>query len=298
MSFSSTFQPILQDTGLLALGCHRAEIGGSSVGWLSEATFEASGTVKEILCGFPEKVVEVEAESLTTKASITVQELGGAGRSLLQAIASSLATGVVPQRNLALQVFRPRARDILINLNGAALLQEFSFSFGQDFNSFKFSFEQVVGESSLDNQVSFTEAATLEHSAPSSMLEPGNVSIGFPLVGSNFAVQGVNLNLQTEYHRVKKGYPRELRELIPLKHTLTLEVQSEEFSTSALAAGLSLGNPSSISVRVGLFDGTAVIMTIHGAVLLPGGPTSLGQKQFSTLTKKFIATGNTLLSIS
>lgn len=302
MSFDSAFQPILTNVGNLALSCVRVDVDAASVGWFSEANFAVEGEVRGIKTGYPLRVTEMALQSMGARASVNFQELGGPFKSILSGIISSLNTGIVPTHDLLLEVFRPRAENITINMQGAAVLQQFDLNFGDDFNAVNLEFEQLVGQGqTLDGLVTFSTLGEITNASTTPLLSKDNVSIGKPLVKvdgvSLGAVQGVSLSLSTEYRRVLAGYPNTLMALTPLEHNVTLTVESEEFTEASLDELLLLGATKSVSFSAALYDGTAIVITLPEARLTPDG-INLPSDDFSTIKKKFIATGATLLTIA
>ncbi len=297
MSFSSTFQPILQDTGILALGCYKAAIGGASVGNVESAGFVIQGNTRKLESGYPKKVKELFLDSMQVTASLTCMELGAA-KSLLTTIANSLGTGVVPTVNLDLFVFKPVNNDLIVSFTDIALLQQLSLDFKNDYNTVQFNFEQMLGTATdLDDKITVTSGSNNTYT-PSELLSSGNISIGFAKADSFTAVQGVSLNISTEYSRLEIGYPKQLKSLTPLSHSVELEINSEEFTDTAISEAFSFGAKADLDVKVGLYDGTAVTFTLKEAILDTGVSASIAQKDFSTLTKKFIATGDVLLTVA
>jgi len=297
MSFSSVFQPILQDTGLLALGCYKATVNSASVGDVESAGFVIQGNTRKLESGYPKKVRELFLDSMQVTASLTCLELGAA-KSLLATIAASLGTGTVPKVNLGLHIFKPAGNDLIVSFTDIALLQQLSLDFKNDYNTVQFNFEQMLGTSTdLDDKIAVTSGSGNAYT-PSELISSGNISIGFAKAGSFTAVQGVKLNVSTEYTRLEVGYPKQLKSLLPISHSVELEVNSEEFTGSAIDEAFSFGSKADIAVNVGLYNGTAVTFTLKDAILDQGVSTNIAQKDFSTLTKKFIATGDVLLTVA
>ena len=304
MSFNRGSQPITQDTGKLAISCCKVLVDGASVGAFKGITFDLDGETRDISAGYPLRPITQVLDSQSAKASVDCEELGGAAKTLLTAIIGSLNTSVVPTKNVQLEVFRPLSENILIDMTGAALLQEFELSFSYDFNSVNFTFEQIVPTGQpLSSRVGFSIAGVVTNASGSPMLDTGDLSLGLPLVsagGSVGAVQSVRLVLTTEYKRYEAGYPRTLFKLTPLSHKVVLEVELEELSDSLLAEDLLgiLGTATPVSISVALYDGTAILLTLPEAVLSPAGGPSISQDDWGTKTRRFTATGATLLTIA
>lgn len=297
MAFNRAFQSILSDTGSLALGCYKASIDSSSIGDVVEASFQIASTQEHLKVGYPLTIHSSKITGLTAVASLTCFELG-AIQPLLSTIADSLHTGVVPIVDLSLEVFKPVGKDISVSFSGAALLQEFNLEFNKtDFNSATFTFEQLSTTNVADN-ISVGEAPTVENKVTSQLLSVDNISIGLPKVGGFTALGSASLNLSTEYERLEVGYPLTLRSLTPLEHEVTLEITAEEFTTTNIGSAFSQGAAADLAVQVALYDGSSITFTIKNAILAPGTTGNLSQKNWSTLTKKFIGTGPVLLTIT
>lgn len=297
MAFNRAYQPILSSTGLLAISCADVLIDGSSLGVVEDVNFTVTPTLKDINFGYPERLYSNELNSINAQVSMSLLELGGPCKTLLSSIASSLNTGVVPEQDLTLEVFKPQGNNVNIDMVGTALLQEFDLSFSNEFNLCKMKFEQLVPNGgAISDQITFTEGSAASNS-PSKMIDKGNISIGVPLAGLYTASQGVRLNLATTYKRIEVGYPRTLHQLIPHLHSVTLEVDSEEFTTASLGELFSVSAPTSITVEAGLFDGSVITITIPAAILVPAA-VNVPNNEWATITKKFVATGNTLLTIA
>jgi hypothetical protein len=302
MSFDRDIQPILQNTGNLALSCSEVQIDGGSIGWFTEAAFEVTGDLREVKTGYPLRTTQIDLDTLGATAKVTGEELGGPVKTILAGIINSLNTSVVPTHNLDLEVFRPRATNIQISMTNAALLQQFDLNFSNDFNSVTFDFEQIVPPGVLfDTVVNFAPIGGVTFGAGTPQLDKGNASIGLPMISINGssigAIQSASLSLATEYRRLEAGQPKTLFALTPLEHTVILEVASEEFTDAALEALLTLGGSSVVAFTAALYDGTSVVITLPAAQLVPAG-TNLAKDEWSTITKKFIATGATLLTIA
>ena len=303
MAFDSAFQPILTSIGKLALSCIEAKIDGSSIGWFSSAEFNIDGDIRGIKTGYPLRTTEMTLDAVNATAVISAQELGGPVKSILTGIIDSLNTGVVPTHNISLEVFRPVAENIVMSMTGAALLQEFNLNFSNDFNEIELSFEQLVpAGTDLASHVAFTTLGEVTYGATTPLLDKGNISVGLPRVDVNGttlgAVQSVRLKLSTSYRRVETGYPRALMELTPLDHDVEIEIACEEFFEASLNESFAIGTVTPITFSAALFDGTAIVITLPEARLVPAGGPSVSQDDFATITKKFIATGATLLSIA
>jgi len=302
--FNRGSQPITQDTGKLAISCCKVLVDGVSVGAFKGITFDLDGETRDISTGYPLRPLKQVLDSQSAKASVDCEELGGAAKGLLAAIISSLNTSIVPTKNVQLEVFRPLSENILINMTGAALLQEFTLNLSNDFNSVDFAFEQLVATGqTLSSVVSFSLADGVTNASGSPMLDTGDLSIGLPRVsvgGSVGAVKKVSLSLTTEYKRYEAGYPKTLFKLTPLSHSVVLEVELEELSTGLLAEDLLtvLGTAGPVSISVALYDGTTIVLTLPQAVLSPAGGPNISQDDWGTKTKRFTATGTTLLTIA
>ena len=187
----------------------------------------------------------------------------------------------------------------------AALQQVFSLSFSNDFNSLGLTFEQIVPTPQrLNDVLSFTTAVPVTNASGSPMLDTGDLSLGLPLVtisgASVGAVKNVTLDLTTEYRRAEAGFPKTLFQLLPLSHSVVLEVEVEEISSTLLAEDLPfvLGAVVPVVISVALYDGTSIQITLPEAVLSPAGGINVTQDDWASKTKKFTATGATLLTIA
>jgi hypothetical protein len=305
MAFDRAAQPITQDTGKLAISCHRVLVNGSSVGAFNSAQFDLDGETRDISAGYPLRPIQQVLDSQSAMARVSLEELGGAAKGLLASIISSLNTSIVPTRSLELWVFRPVAEDIIITMTNAAMLQEFDLSFGNDFNALGLSFEQLVpAGNSLSDVLAFSTDGVVTNASGSPMLDTGDLAIGLPLVTvggvSVGAIQAANLKLSTTYKRYESGYPKNLFKLTPLSHSVVLEIEAEEISSGLLAEDLpiSLGAPASVQLSVALFDGTSITITLPQAVLSPSGGPNISQDDWATKSKRFTATGTTLLTIA
>lgn len=303
MSFDSAFQPILQDVGRLAISCIRVDIDGSPAGLFSSAEFNIDGDVRGVKTGYPLRTTEMSLDAVGATAKVAFQELGGPAKTLLTGIINSLNTGVVPTHDLLLEVFRPVAENITLSMAGAALKQEFNLSFGNDFNEMQLSFEQLVSPGTvLTDAVTFATLGQVTYGASSALLDKGDISIGLPQIKVNGvtigAIQSASLKLTTEYRRVEAGYPRTLMALTPLEHSVELEIESEEFYQASLDESFAIGASTPVTFSAALYDGTALVITLPEAMLVPSGGPGISQNDFATVSKKFIATGSTLLTIA
>ena len=296
MAFNPAFQPILQDAGVLALGCQKVNINSSSVGGVEDAGFSITGNRLDLKTGYPLTLHSTSLKSMAAVASATCTEFD-ACVGLLSSIIGSLSTGVVPTVDLDLIIFKPRGKDLTVSFSDVYAKQEFSLDFKNDINTVTFNFEQATA-TSLEDKITVQEAATVETSFTSPFLSVNNVSIGFSKVGTFHAVQGVSLNLVTEYERLEVGYPALLRKLTPLSHAVTLEVVSEVFTDTAIQEVFTPGTASDLLLQIGLYDGTAITITVKGAIMAQDLTAGINGQDWSTLTKKFIGTGPTLLTIS
>jgi hypothetical protein len=303
MAFDSIFQPILQDTGKLAISCCKAEVDSIAMGIFKEASFNVDGELKERKGGYPQRLLSSVLDKVTATASVTFQEPGGQLKTILTGIINSLNTGVVPTHDVLLEVYRPVAENITIGMTGAALLQEFTLNFANDFNEVALNFEQLFTVNQvLTDVIAFSTLGQVTTSAQSPIVSADNISIGLPLIKvggvSLGAIQSASLKLSTVYKRVETGLPRKLTRIVPLEHTVTLEVASEEFFTGSLYESLALGASAVVSFSAALYDGTAIVLTMPEAYLVPAGGPNISQTDFATINKKFIATGSTLLTIA
>ncbi len=71
----------------------------------------------------------------------------------------------------------------------------------------------------------------------------------------------------------------------------------EEIDETSLNESFAIGSSVPVTFTAALYDGTAIVITIPAARLVPAGGPNISQTDFATITKKFIATGNTLLTI-
>ena len=303
MSFNRASQPLTQDTGKLAISCCKVLVDAASVGAFSEAKFTMDGETRDITAGYPLRPVQQVLDSQSAKATAVLEELGGAAKALLTTMITSLNTGVVPTHDVQLEVFRPLAENILIDMTGAALLQKFDLDFSYDFNSLGLEFEQIVpSANALSDVVAFSTAAQVTYAAESPMLDTGDLSLGLPLVtvgGVTIgAVKTVKLSLVTEYRRYESGFPRTLFKLTPLSHSVVLDIEAEELSSGVLDEDFALGSAAAVALAIALYDGTTITLTIPEAVLSPSGGPNIDQKDFATKAKRFTATGLTLLTIA
>ena len=296
MTFNPAFQPILQDAGVLALGCQKVVIDSNSIGGVENAGFNIT-SVKEILkTGYPLTVHSTALKSMAATASVTCLEFG-ACKDLLTAIIGSLSTGVVPTVDLDLTVFKPRGKDLIVSFADVYVKQEFTLKFSNEFNTVDFLFEQATS-TVLEDKVTVAEAATEDTSFDSPFLSIDNMSVGFAKAGTFHAVQGVSLKLVTEYERLEVGYPQVLRKLTPLSHAVTLEIVSEIFTDTAITEVFTAGTVADLALQIGLYDGTAITITVKGAIMAQDLTAGIDRENWSTLTKSFIGTGPTLLTIS
>lgn len=303
MSFDTALQPILSDTGKLALSCIRVDVDASPVGIFSSAEFNLDGEVRGIKTGYPLRTTQLALDALSASAIVNFQEIGGAAKTLLSGIATSLNTGVLPTHDVLLEVFRPVAENITLSLTGAALKQEFTLNFGNDFNEMQLGFEQLVAAgTTLDAHVSFATLGQITYGATTPLVDKGDISMGLPQIKvsgvSLGAIQGAALKLTTSYRRVETGYPRTLLELTPLEHNLELVIDCEEFFEASLDEAITIGTAVPVTFTAALYDGTALVITLPEAILVPDGGPRLSQDNFATITKKFIATGATLMTVA
>ena len=303
--FNRAAQPITRNTGDLAISCYSLLVGGASIGAFSEVNFNLDGTTRDISAGYPLRPITQLLDSQSALATVNLEELGGAAKTLLASIAASLNTSVPPTRDVQLEVFRPLAENILINMTGAALLQEFDLSFSNDFNSLGLTFEQIVPTAKVLSEVlSFSLGGGVTYASGSPMLDTGDLSIGLPLVtvggASVGAVKRVTLKLATEYKRYEAGFPKTVFQLKPLSHSVVFEVEAEEITPGLLDEDLPtvLGAAVPVVLYAALFDGTSIQITLPAAVLSPVGGLNVTQDDWASKTKKFTATGATLLTIA
>ena len=297
MAFNAAYQPILTDTGVLAIACVDASVAAASVGLIKSAGFSIETTSKDIKAGFPAKLVEPVIASTAAKATLEMSELGGPCKALLVEIAASLNTGVIPKKDVQLEVFRPAGANLLVDFTGAAMLQEFSLNFANDINSCGLQFEALVPNGSAMTDVVAFSAGSLATIANTNLISKDNISIGFPAIGAHTSISSASVSLTTSYKRVETGFPSVLRDLVPIEHAVTLEFVSDDFTLANLNELLAVGGPQSVVLSCGLYDGTAIVITLPAAQL-QAAPTNISQTEWASQTKRFVATGTTLITIA